>query len=250
MGAQTGNYNNLIDVCITLQEEPQLQGDMGAVFVRLLTDYFFNREIEDSKNLELFFKNFKVPEFIRVSGSMLKIKILDMKSYIDGKMINDSLSGTIMFSSQFLKAHYPQHPPSYAKLPEDIKMDLMDRVKQKNSEIKDAFEKLDLDIKAVKNRKVMTLIALILKNLHYMKNLQFKNLEKPMDELIASHFNNTDVVFTASPGQCADIGSKGKIQDLVKLLFIVRKFQEINEISEAYTREFERFKKRTIAVLS
>ena len=47
-----------------------------------------------------------------------------------------------MLSQQYLKAFYPHHAPSFNKLPEDVRFELLDLIKERNETILTAFEKM------------------------------------------------------------------------------------------------------------
>jgi len=239
-------YNNLIDVCIILEEKPEYTGKAKEIFKNLLTDYFFKLEIGQSKSLEFFFGDFPMPEFLADKQSLLGIPIDDLKHYINGNSINDSLAGKIMLSNQYLKSFYPHHVPSFSKLPEDVKFELIDKIKEKNKYIISAFEKMNLDGEADRKRKIITLVALIMKNICRKTGRPLGKLNMPVEELIRKTYNIADEVFNGSQRQIAELGDDIKIKELIKAFFTIRQFSEINELAKIYRDELTRYKKRGI----
>jgi hypothetical protein len=240
------SYNNLIDVCLRIVEDPELKGKTKDQFLRLMTDYFFLNEKNENRNLELLLSNIEPPSFIGASKTILEIPIDELSSYVKGNTTNDSLAGKIMLSQQFLKAFYPHHAPSFNKLPEDVRFELMDAIKEKNETIISAFEKMMMDRTADKKRKVITLVALIIKNIHYKTGAPLNKLSKTVEETIRSTFHNTDEIFTASQKQMADLQDDTKIKQIVKSFFMIKQFKDITETALLFKEELERYRKRTI----
>ena len=240
------SYYNLLDFIVQLNEYPELQTSASEMFRRLLRDYFFKRESEENKNLEQMMEDFAVPENIASLNSLFDIDIMNFSVYVDGETINDSLAGTIMLSPQYLKVFYPDHPSSFSKLPEDIKYTLVDRIKEKNALIVSAFEKMLEDREADRNRTVLTMVALILKNIHLKSGRPFNRLEKTAQEIISSLFTTSDEVFIAKERQVSEVGDDSRVKELVKTFFIIRQFKEITEITEMFMEELERYRKRAI----
>lgn len=240
------SYNNLIDVCMALDEDAQIGGNPTEKFRRILADYFFKRETYESKSMDLFFDNFEVPPLIEGKNSLIDVDLEEMKSYINGNSINDSLCGTIMLSSQYLKYYYPHHPPSFTKLPADVKEEVIEKVRAKNQLITNAFEKMNSDRKSDKNRKILTLVALILKNIHIKAGLPFNKLDVKAEEIIRSIFQECDVIYKGAQKQTADLKDDNKVKALIKRFFPVKKFQDIAEISTMFKNELERYRKRAL----
>ena len=244
------SYNNLIDVCLRMVEDPELSGNTKDQFLRLMTDYFFLNEKKENRNLELLLSNIEPPSFIGAAKTILEIPIDELRSYVKGNTTNDSLAGKIMLSQQFLKAFYPHHSPSFNKLPEDVRFELMDAIKEKNETIISAFEKMLMDRDADKKRKVITLVALIIKNIHYRTGAPLNKLSKTVEEIIRSTFHNTEEIFTASQKQLADLQDDTKIKQTVKSFFMIKQFKDITGMAELFKVELERYRKRTIIARS
>ena len=239
-------YNNLIDLCIDMEEDDDLSGNAPAMFTYLLTSYFFKKESVQSKNFSNFINEAGYPPTLEGKASLFDIDVQELETFVNGSTINDSFAGKIMLSPQFLKAFYSHHPPSFSKLPEDIKFELIDRVKEKNSMIVAAFEKMVKDRDSDKNRQVITLVALILKNVHRKTGRPFNRLEKNADTIIRDLFKNTDSLFLARETQVSDLKDETKIKELIKKFFIIKQFKDIQEISAVYKAELDRYIKRGI----
>lgn len=245
MAKKTSSYNNLIDVCIRFEEDPELSGNVKEQFGRVITDYFFEDEKNSAKSIELLLNNIPPPSFLDSAESIFNIKEEDLKSYIEGSSFNDSLAGKIMLSQQYLKAYYPHHTPSFNKVPEDVRFELMDLIKEKNQTIVAAFQKMLTDRQADTRRKIMTLIALILKNIHLKTGAPLNELQSPAEETIRSIFHNTDEVFTANQKQIVDLKDDAKIKQLIKTFFKVKQFKDLTGIANLFRDELERYRKRT-----
>jgi hypothetical protein len=242
--AKEESYNNLIDLCIVMEENPDLAGNAPAMFGALMSGYFFRKECEDSKNFGLFIGDFDPPPFLQEKTSLFDIDTADLERFVNGQTINESLAGRIMLSPQYLKAFYSNHPPSFSKLPEDIKFELIDRVKEKNATIIGAYEKMIEDCKADRKRSVLTLVALIVKNIHKKTGKPFNHLDMSADALIRDIFRKADSLFTAAETQVADLRDETKIKELIKKFFIIRQFKDISELAAVYKSELERYIKR------
>jgi len=203
-------YFNLIDVCIALEEDNAVAGNAPAMFKKLLTDYFFKREIEESKKMEIFFNNYKNPAFLEGKTSLYSIDLEEFKNFIEGESVSESLCGNIMLSKNYLQSFYTHHVPDFKKLPEDIKFEIFDKVKAKNNCIIGAFQKMSEDKNADKNRKVIALVALILKNIYKKTGQPFNQLPS-VDETISTTYRNCQEVFNSSQKQVSDLKSDSKI---------------------------------------
>ncbi len=240
------SYNNLIDICIEFELDPNLGGNSGDMFKKLLADYFFKNECAVSKQMEQFFENFEAPDFLNEMNNLLDIEISKLAEYVNGETINDSLAGKIMLSKVYLKNFYPGQNPSFGALPEDIKFELVDKIKEKNSTIIAAFEKMKKDREADKNRKIITLISLIIKNLYIKTGRPLNKLHEPAEKIIREIFPNADEKFLANQKQLADINDDTKIKELIKTFFMIKQYKDIEEIGELYKKELDRYKRRAL----
>lgn len=241
MAKKSESFNNLIDFCVGIESNPELQGKTEMIFRTILSDYFFKTESAENKKMEAFFNEVELPSFLKNCSSIFEIDVEKLKNEIEDGMINETLCGRIFLSQSYLKTFHSNHPPSYSKLPENLKFELMDEIKAKNSLIIFAFEKLRNDLEADKNRKISTLIALIIKNIHLKTGKPLNKISKPVNEIISSLFIHGNEIFIANQKQLSDIKDNSKIKELIKIFFPVRQFKEISEITEIYNKELERF---------
>ena len=249
MATKIESYNNLIDAYLKLQNDPEHGKSVKEQFVWIIGDYFFKKEKESNRSFELFINNIDAPAFLEGIPSLFSLSLDDLAGYVRGSSVNDSLSGRIMLSQQYLKAFHPHHMPSFNKLPEDVRFELLDQIKEKNEIIVAAFEKMLVDRDADKKRKIITLVALILKNIHLKTGSPFNKLQKPAEEIIRGVFNNTDEVFAASQKQVTELQDDIKIRQLLKSFFMLRQFKDITEISGMFKDELDRYRKRTLGAL-
>jgi len=246
MAKKGESFNNLIDEYLKMVEDPGHAGSAGEQFLAMLMNYFFAGEKNENRSIELLLGTIEKPAFLSSAATLFDMKIEDLRSYVQGSSTSDSLAGKIMLSPQYLKVFYPHHAPSFNKLPEDIRFELMDAIKEKNETIIAAFEKMMSDRDADRKRKVMILVALIIKNIHYRTGAPFNKLPKHVEDIIRETFHGADEIFTASQKQMADLQDDTKIKQVVKTLFMVKQFKDITGIAEMFKGELERYRKRTI----
>jgi hypothetical protein len=232
-----------------MQDDPERPATAREEFVWIIGEYFFKQEKEASRSFELIINNMESPAFLDGVKSLFELNMEDLTSFVRGTTVNDSLAGKIMLSQQYLKAFYPHHAPSFNKLPEDVRFELLDRIKERNDNILSAFEKMLVDRDADRKRKIITLIALILKNIHLKTGAPFNKLPKPAEELIRGIFIHTDEVFTASQKQVAEIQDDTKIKQVVKTFFMVKQFKDITGTAALFKDELDRYRKRTLGAL-
>jgi hypothetical protein len=249
MATKNGSFNNLIDAYLKMREDPEFPASIREQFVWIVGEYFFKKEKESNRSFELYINNMESPAFLEGATSLFDINMEDLTSYVRGPSINDSLAGKIMLSQQYLKAFYPHHMPSFNKLPEDVRFELLDLIKEQNDTIISAFEKMLVDREADKKRKILTLVALILKNVHLRTGSPFNKLQKPAEEIIRGIYTHTEEVFTANQKQITEIQDDIKIRQLLKSFFMLRQFKDIAEISTMFKDELERYRKRTSGAL-
>jgi hypothetical protein len=246
MVKKSESFNNLIDEYLKMVEDPDHSASAGEQFITLLTNYFFSSEKNENRSVELLLGNIQPPPFLDSAKTLLDMDIDNLRSFVQGTSTSDSLAGKIMLSQQYLKAFYPHHAPSFNKLPEDVRFEVMDAIKEKNETIITAFEKMMSDREADRKRKVITLVALIVKNIHQRTGAPFNKLSKNAEDIIKETFHNTDEVFTANQKQMADLQDDTKIKQMIKSFFMVKQFKDITGIAELFKRELERYRKRTI----
>jgi hypothetical protein len=242
-------FVDLIDFCIEAERDPDISGKGEEVFRRLLIAYFFREETEESKGFTLFLEKLDLPGFLGNYSSMFDVDLDELKKSIDGETTNDSLCGKIMLSVQYLKAFYPHHPPSFSQLPADVKPELLTNIKKMNADIFQAFEKLKKDEAVDRCRKIITLIAMILKRIHVKTEFPLNKLTRKAEDIIREIYEDCDDVFRATPKQLAELRDDTRLKTLIKTFFSIRKFQEISEIATLFKEEFERLKNRTVRAL-
>lgn len=243
--AHAETFNNLIDIAISMDEDPETAGSADTILKHVLSDYFFYKYTSESKTLLNVIKNMNLPDSISGKSSLLEVSAGDIQELMNGDSINDTLSGKIMLSPAYLKMAYPHHTPAFNKLPADDKGELISAIKEKNDAILHAFSKMERDIEAAKNRKILTLIALILRNIHLKTGLKLVKHEHKAEDIIRSIFSNCDSVFTASQTQLADLKDDTNIKNAIKSFFVIKKFSEISEITAMFKKELSRFTRRT-----
>jgi len=244
--AKKETFNNLIDICIQMEENPDLAGNASEMFRHLLSDYFFKGDVYDSKRIAFLIDNMKLPDFLGEHRSLIEVDMEKLAAFIERDTINDSLSGRIMITADYLKAFYPHHPPAFNKLPPDVREELLQRVKERNRLILEAFEKIKTDRQADRSRKVITLVALILKNIHRKTGLPLNPPSAPAETAIRGVYNNCDEVFNAKQRQLAELGDEAKIKEIIKTFFTVKKFQDLAGITKLFKAELDRYRKRAL----
>jgi hypothetical protein len=239
-------YNDLLDKVIELSNKEELAGNAGKMFKSLLREYFFRAETADNKKFDAYLSDIEPPSFLNSAASIFDIDLDQLKNFVNGEMANSSLSGKIMLSKQYLGTFYSKFPPEFNKLPEEVKDELFNKIKEWNGKIIAAFEKMLSDRNADRKRKVITMIALILKTMHLKTEAQFNKLPKTAEEILKSIFMKTDEVFTAKDIQMRDLGDDTKIKQLIKTFFKIKAFNEITDLAGIYRAELEKYKKRSM----
>ncbi len=243
-------FHNLIDYCIHLEEDNSAGGNVPEMFHRLLLEYFFHHEVEESKSFAVFLDSWEAPSFMAEMPAIFSFNLEGLQKYVMGETINDSLCGEIMLSKQYLKSFFPHHTPSFAQLPEDVKTEIVSMIKEKNQLILNAFEKMSEDMKADRNRKMIALVALILKNIHRRTGRPVNRLEKSAEEILREKIEDCDEVFVGRQKQMTILSDDTLVKDLIKTFFKIQKFADINEMAQLYRQELERYRKRAIRAAS
>ncbi len=244
--AKKESFYNLVDKCIEMESEKSLAGNTQEMFRRLLTDYFFQIESGESKKIENIFKNMEFPDFLKETPSIMDLDIKKLGSFIQGEMIKDSLSGKVFSSSEYLKSFQPHHAPVFGKLPGEVQREILEDIKIRNAIILEAFEKMKADRAADKSRKVITLVALIIKNVHLRTGCPLNDMGSGAEKLIRDTFLNCDETYNGSQRQQADLIDDKKIKQVIKSFFVVKKFQDISEMADLFRTELERYRKRAV----
>lgn len=242
-------FPDLIDHCIEAEENSGQAGNATELFRLALTGFFFREETDASKAFASFLEKFELPPFLGKFHSLFELDVEELRAYVDNETINGSLCGRLFLSVSYLKSFYPHQPPSFNQLSPDVRAEVLNKIKEMNREIVEAFEKMKADAEADRNRRVLAVIAYAIKNTHRLTEFPLNRLEKKAQDVIKEIFPSAEDVYTATARQTAEIFDEGRVKDLIKAFFAIRKFQDITEISGHYRQELERFKKRTLRAL-
>lgn len=251
MAKKEKTYNNLLDVCLHLSST--LGGEENTpegIFRVLLREYFFQELVENSRKLEGMLDEITVPQAVTSAKTIFDVDSLQLDSEISGETLNDSFSGSILLSTAYIKTFYPHSAPSFGQLPDDDKQEVMNNIKHYNSVIVQAFEKMHNDIEADKNRTVLTLVALIIKNIHKKSGRKLGKPDRPIKEILSGLYQGCDEVFTASPRQMGILKDDSNLKELVKVLFPIKQFKEMQEIADMFKEELSRYERRALMISS
>ena len=91
------SFNNLIDLCIEFDENPETQGGAQKMFVEFLISYFFKIEIDLSKKFGMYFENFKAPDFLKDKPNFIDVNTSELEKYIEADIISETFSGKIKY---------------------------------------------------------------------------------------------------------------------------------------------------------
>jgi hypothetical protein len=243
---KTDTFNNLIDICIACENDPRKSNGTVEIFRYLLREYFFRQELSETKAVQKIIDNVQLPLAVSSASSILKIDLDKLHEELTLNKTVDTLCGRIILAEGYLNYFYHNFPPSFEKIPNEIKVELIEKIKSRNSGILQAFKKINSDTLADKNRKVITLIALIVKNIHLRSGHPLIKQGKPANEIIASIFREVDQVYVGSGRQNANLLDDSNIRELLKSFFPIYQFSDFNELGVQYKNELERFRKRAL----
>lgn len=242
MAVEKGNtYLNLIDRMIVLENKGKVKGD--EVFRKLLTEYFFKDECAEKKVLNSV-KGIELPGFFTSTKSLIDMDMGQFLPWVKGSGVMESLAGKVLFSKPFLQAFYRNHPPEITKMPSEIQDELIEKVKQKNQMIISAFKKMKEDHEADRQRTMLILAALVLKNIKMRDGMNFSEIARPASDIISKIFRDADKVFKGTKSQCSELTDDKHIKALVKEFCIIRKNSELSELADKIKKEFERYMRR------
>lgn len=237
------SYHNLLDFSLRMDEVPEVAGRGDELFYVLMRDYFFKEEAVE-KSVQGILNGLSVPDFFKKANTLRDIATEDIEKMINASTINDTFSGKIILSKKFLKTFYPQHQPDYRKMPTDIQMEIIDRIKNKNESIVYAFSKMHEDIQHDKKRTLLALIAMVLRNVHLRSGFPLKAVAGSVEDLIREEYPNCDSLFTADPRIMTDLLDDKKVKSLIKNLFKVKKHNDIVDLANQVKEEIRRFENR------
>ncbi|MFW6365506.1 MAG: hypothetical protein ACOC2H_03405 [Spirochaetota bacterium] len=241
-------FYNLLEFSITMDENPEISGDGDEMFHHLLTDFFFRDEAQD-KSIQTLLKNLETPAPFKTISSIRELTPEQIREMVSAETINDTFAARIILNKRYLKAFYPNHQPEYKKMPTDVQMEIIDCIKEKNQNIINAFEKMHRDMEADRNRTILTLVALALKNVHLRTGFPLKKTKTTVEELIRSEFSDADKIFNADPKVMTDLNDDKSVRKLVKELFKIKKHADIVEVSHMIKSEFKRFERRLLKTM-
>jgi len=234
------SFYNLLEFVLTMDENPSISGNDKAIFEHLMIEFFFKHECEE-KSILAIFKNMELPAQFKGLKSLLYMPIDSVSDFVNADTINDTFAGRVMLSRRYLKCVYPLQEPEFKMLPVEIQLPLIDRIKDKNKNIIKAFEKMHKDIEDDRNRTVMKLIALVIKNVHLKTGFPLKDTKRPAVEIIKENYNGCAQIFNGDPDVVVDLTDDKKIRLLAKEFFLVHSHKDIVEISDLLKKEFKRF---------
>jgi hypothetical protein len=239
-------FDSFIDFCIAAEEDPENAGKIEDVFLKALTWHFFYEESDASRSMEQFFSTIQVPEFIRKLRSILDVNMDELTTFVQANTINESLAAKVFLSAAYLKFFQPHHPPKFTKMPEEVQNELLKKIKGKNGQIIAEFEKMKFDRAADKSRSILSLVAMVIKNIHIRNEMPLNTLQKPAADLISSIFPGSDEVFRGSQKQMVNLSDDRRIKDIVKLFFNIKNFNDMSAASEMFKKELEKLRKRAL----
>ncbi len=100
------------------------------------------------------------------------------------------------------------------------------------------------DIEADKSRTLLKLIALIIKNIYKKHALPLAASSANAKEYILKNFPDCNKIFSGAQNQLADLNDNLKIKEIIKKFFTIKKFDEIQMITEKFKEELKRYEKR------
>lgn len=240
---RTYTYKNLLDYILEMLENPDYNGKPAEQFRNLLSSYFFKDESKE-KPIAAFFKTMDIPGIFTSVKSLLEITPESIKPLTDNELPGETIAGKLMTSKQYLKVYYSNHQPDFQKIPPDIRMEILDKIQNKNSSIQSSFVKMNEDIEADKKRTILKLTALILNNIHKKTGIPFNKLDENAETVLRSHIRNGNSLFEGKPADIADIGDESKIKDLIKEFFVIKQHKDLVEYSDLFKMELKRYQRR------
>lgn len=240
---RTETYYNLLDFSLQLDDDPEIAGRGEELFYALMLQYFFKEESRE-KAVQGIINNMTVPDFFKGISSIRMISVEDIEKMINASTINDTFAGKIIMSKKFLKTFYPHHQPDYKKMPTDIQMEIIDRIKMKNEDIIFAFTKMKQDMENDRKRSLKKLLAMAIRNVHLKTGFPLKPVPEGVESLIRQEYSECDSLFTAEPRIMSNLLDDKKIKFLVKNIFMVKKHNDIVDVANAIKDELRRFESR------
>jgi hypothetical protein len=241
-------YYNLLEFSFVLDDDPECAGKGEDIFEKLMLNYFFKNESEE-KAVQAIFKTFNTPDLFKDIKTIREISVDQIREMVEADTINDSFAGKIMLNKKYLKTFYPHHQPEYKKMPTEVQMKILDKIKEKNESIINAFEKMYKDQEADRKRTVLTLVALAIKNVHLRTGFPLKKTKEPVEQIIRNEFDNADEIFNADPKVMTHLNDDKSIRKIVKEIFKIKKHSDIVDVSKMIKSEFSRYEQRLLKSL-
>jgi hypothetical protein len=246
MNGEKHTFHNLIDLVLSYGEKKMRSDD---AFRAVLLEYFFRKESTEKKFVS-FLKGFEFPPFIEVAPSLSEIDMDQFTHYVNGTSSVDSLAGKILLSKQCLKIFHQNYPPEFKKIPTDVQIALLDEVKARNDGLVSAFRKMAADRAADRARTMLTLVALIFKNIRMRNGITLMEIKRTAPEIIREIFPDADAIFRASEPQNAELTDDLKIKALIKAFCVVRRNSDLAEVTSLFKSEFGRYRIRALHAFS
>lgn len=245
MAPKKETYHNLLEFSIRLDEDPQVAGNGEEIFEALMFDYFFKYEADD-KSIQTLLKQMDTPFEFKNIHSLRELSADTIREMVEGDTINDTFAAKIMLSKRYLRSFYPHHEPEYKKLPTEVQMELLDKIKEKNHNIIYAFEKMARDLEADRNRTLIRLIALCIRNVHLKTGFPLKKPKTSVEEVIKDEYPDYDKIFNADPKVMTDLNDDKKVKKLVKELFMIKQHKDIVDVANLMREEYQRYEQRLL----
>ncbi len=235
--------NNLIDFDAELALNPDYYAKPLEIFHKMMAEIFFFDECDD-KNVSLFVNNLPLPSFMNDVNCLREVKIPELQKAIYTEMVHESFAALVYFSPKYLKAFYSKHQPDFSKLPSDIQLEVVEKVKQKNEQIINAFLKMHDDMQADKERTVLKQILLIIRNIYLRTGFPLLQPDGGIEKVIRDLYPKSDEIFSLKPAIINDVRNEQKLKELVREVFRIKSAKDIKEMAVLLKKEVERYEKR------
>ena len=71
-------FNNLIDVCLQVEDDPAVTGKVKDQFIWIIREYFFQEEKSAGKNIELVINNLPPPQFLSPGEARIRLETREL----------------------------------------------------------------------------------------------------------------------------------------------------------------------------
>jgi hypothetical protein len=114
----------------------------------------------------------------------------------------------------------------------------------------ESFQKFHQDVEADRKRTVLTLVALIIKNIHQRTGRKLGKPKEPVKDIISRLYPSSSEIFSAAPGQMAQLKDDSSMKEMIKNFFPVKQFAEITDIATIFKDELSRYERRALNISS